>query len=100
MELSIRALPPDLTAKQTLPQLLARIHEQRGHFRNVTEASLEEEIRVAEASGRDQVAVRADEPDVPDDEARRTQIYEARAEMIKLVRCVLSPVSNENAYNR
>ena len=86
MELSIRALPKDLAAKQSLPQLIARIHEQRGHFRNVTEASLEEEIRAAEASGQDQVAVQPDELDVPDDEARRIQLYEARADMIKLVR--------------
>lgn len=89
MELSIRALHSDLASEQSLPQLIARIHEQRGHFRNVTEASLEEEIRAAEASGQgqvDQPAVQTDQPDVRDDEVRRTHLYEARAEMIKLVR--------------
>lgn len=49
LSISLRTWPsPDPTA-DSLPYLIARINEQKGSFRNITEASLEEEIRSIEA---------------------------------------------------
>ncbi|KAL8687811.1 MAG: hypothetical protein Q9218_006120 [Villophora microphyllina] len=45
LSVSLRAWPSDDKTTETLPFLISRINEQRGSFRNITEASLQEEIR-------------------------------------------------------
>ena len=45
LPLSLQPFPRTNGEKQSLQYLISRINDQRGSFRNVTEQSLEEEIR-------------------------------------------------------
>ena len=45
ISISLQAFPPPDKEKESLQYLIQRINAQRGSFRNVTEESLEEEIR-------------------------------------------------------
>ncbi len=49
LSLSLRAWPTKDPKLESLPTLIPRINEQRGAFKNVTEESLEDEIRALEA---------------------------------------------------
>jgi len=53
LSLSLHAFPPADKDKESLQYLIQRVNEQRGSFRNITEQSLEEEIRELEAGGAD-----------------------------------------------
>lgn len=50
LSLSLRPSPKQDPNAKSLPNLLQRIIQQKGHFRNVTEKSLQTEIRALEAS--------------------------------------------------
>ncbi|KAL8728273.1 MAG: hypothetical protein Q9166_005514 [cf. Caloplaca sp. 2 TL-2023] len=87
LSISLKAWPSYDKVTESLPYLIARINEQRGSFRNITEASLEEEIRAAEAG---------EQRDSPDDEgdlveegldaqAKGDELSRAREEIIKKV---------------
>ncbi|KAI9885328.1 MAG: serine/threonine-protein kinase M1 [Watsoniomyces obsoletus] len=78
--LPLRVWPKGDPNKKSLPSLIQRINEQRGPFRGVTEASLEEEIRAQEA--------RAAQPDediedeTGDDQANKPENEVGRREVL------------------
>ncbi|KAL8679419.1 MAG: hypothetical protein Q9186_004296 [Xanthomendoza sp. 1 TL-2023] len=85
--ISLRAWPSEDKVTQSLPYLIARINEQRGSFRNVTEASLQEEIRAIEAGDQSDLTDKDD--DITEDEqnaqADGERLFKARQEIIKQV---------------
>ncbi|KAL8928990.1 MAG: hypothetical protein Q9208_001433 [Pyrenodesmia sp. 3 TL-2023] len=82
LSLSLRAWPSSDKRIESLPHLIARINEQKGSFRNVTEASLEEEIRAAEA-GEAQATDDAEEGQNP--KAKEDELLRAREQIIQEV---------------
>lgn len=87
VSLSLRAWPTEDTNAESLSSLIARINEQRGGFRNITEQSLEEEIRAQEA-GESTVDETSADPiglDETDLKSRREEVIEARDEILKQV---------------
>ena len=87
LSLSLQALPTINKGKNSLEYLIERINEQKGSFRNVTEESLEEEIRVlhsgeAETSEDD---VFETVEDVEDLKSKREAVTTAREEILKQV---------------
>ena len=82
--LSLRASPKIDANKESLTFLISRINEQRLSFRNVTEESLEAEIRIAEAGQLDIVEEDV-EKDNQDVRSRQEQLDEARNEMLSQV---------------
>lgn len=86
LAISLRAWPSNDKTTESLPYLIARINDQRGSFRNITEASLEEEIRLAERG--EETDLSADEdavPDSQDNDAKGEKLAIAREDMIKRV---------------
>ncbi len=88
--LPLRVWPKDDANKKSLPSLIQRINEQKGPFRSVTEASLEEEIRAQEARDAQQDEDAADdsgdEDEKPENEAgRRETLLKAKEEILKQV---------------
>ncbi len=84
--LSIRPWPAKEDTSDSLPYLINRIVEQRGHLRNITEASLENEIRALEAGEEGDVIKDEVEGSRPQDaESRRKELYAARVEMLKYI---------------
>lgn len=88
LSISLRAWPaPDKTV-ESLPYLIARINEQKGSFRNVTEASLEEEILAAEV-GESQESDDTEQKDAVVEghhtKAKGDELATAREEIIKQV---------------
>lgn len=68
-----------------LKSILGRIHDERGHFRHITEDSLQAEIDTADNGGSSTGS--EDEEDGPESEdvdskSRREELYAARAEML------------------
>ncbi|KAI4289589.1 MAG: hypothetical protein L6R35_001146 [Caloplaca aegaea] len=86
--ISLRAWPSQDKTADSLPYLIARINEQKGSFRNVTEASLEEEIRAKEA-GESNDTAESETKDVGEEsqgfEAHGDALATAREEIIKQV---------------
>ncbi|KAL8988107.1 MAG: hypothetical protein Q9177_002770, partial [Variospora cf. flavescens] len=86
--ISLRAWPSQDKPADSLPYLIARINEQKGSFRNVTEASLEEEIRAIEA-GESNDTVESETKDLAEEiqgvEAHGDVLANAREEIIKQV---------------
>lgn len=87
LSLSLQAFPTVDKGKKSLEYLIERINEQKGSFRNVTEASLEEEIQAlhngeAEASEDD---VLETVEDVEDIKSKREAVTTAREEILKQV---------------
>lgn len=86
LALSLRAWPPDDKTTESLPYLIARINEQRGSFRNITEASLEEEIRAAKAGEEEDPPADNDAfQDSQDDKTKGEELAVAREDIIKRV---------------
>lgn len=88
LSISLRAWPsPDKTT-DSLPYLIARINEQKGSFRNLTEASLEEEIRATEG-GNSEINAESETKDTGEEardvEAKSDVLAAAREEIIKQV---------------
>ncbi|KAL8746531.1 MAG: hypothetical protein Q9184_007733 [Pyrenodesmia sp. 2 TL-2023] len=82
LSLSLRPWPSSDKTKESLPYLIARINEQKGSFRNVTEASLEEEIRAAEAGGAQPTD---DEEEGQNSKAKEDELLKAREQIIQEV---------------
>lgn len=87
LSLSLRAWPTKDPSLDTLPNLIPRINEQRGAFRNVTEEGLEQEIRASEAG-----EVHAESPEtqtqlssLQDAKGKREEILATREEILKQV---------------
>ena len=92
LSISLKAWPQHDKSKDSLPYLIARINEQKGSFRNVTEASLEEEIQAAEAG--EAIALHAEfdqeaSSDGHDTEKKGDELRQAREEIIKQIGQVL-----------
>jgi len=79
--LSLRP-PPRKRDAEPLSQLIGRINDERGHFRNITEDSLRAEI---EARGAQEDLEDKEAVVVEDKEARRKEIYSARVELLQLI---------------
>ena len=82
--LSLRALPKVDPNKDSLPFLISCINNQRGSFRNFTEESLEEEIRLQE-NGQESLEDDAPAEDTQDNKSRQEELAEARQEMLTQV---------------
>lgn len=89
LSISLRAWPQQDKTKESLPYLIARINDQKGSFRSVTEASLEEEIRAAEA-GEARTVENAEDKEVIEDgqdaKVKGDELSKAREEIIKQIR--------------
>ena len=83
--LSLRASPKADPNKDSLPFLISRISEQRGSFRNVTEESLQEEIRALDAGQAETVEETSPDEEVQDAKSRRDELATAREEMLRQV---------------
>lgn len=85
--LALRAWPTKEATSESLPSLISRINEQRGGFRNITEQSLEEEIRAQDAgeSTVDEASTKPIKHDKKDLKSRREEVIEARDEILKHV---------------
>ncbi len=87
LSLSLQAFPVIDKDKESLQYLIARVNEQKGSFRNVTEESLEEEIRNAEEGKidpEDEDVVETIEV-VKDAKTKRDEVYQARGEILKQI---------------
>jgi len=82
--LSLRP-PPRKRDAEPLSQLIGRINDERGHFRNITEDSLRAEIEAKEARGAQEVLEDKEAVVVEDKEARRKEIYSAKVELLQLI---------------
>ncbi|KAL8911889.1 MAG: hypothetical protein Q9171_003016 [Xanthocarpia ochracea] len=86
LSVSLRAWPSNDKTTESLPYLITRINEQRGSFRSVTEAGLQEEIRAADAhENEDPVDDAAALEDGLDVKPKKEELSVAREEMIKQV---------------
>lgn len=88
VSLSLRVWPTKDAAAESLPFLISRINEQRGGFCNITEQSLEEEIRAQDAgeSTVDKTVLSSAKPIEQDDKdlkSRKEEVIEARDEILK-----------------
>ena len=68
--------------KQSLPFLISRINQQRGSFLDITEESLEAEIRASEEQEPDPIIEGEDSEDA---KPRHERLEEARQEMLDQV---------------
>ena len=86
--LSLRPVARKATGddQESLQYLIQRINEERGHFRNITEESLRQEIDALESVDSKLEDDTAPEEKPQDVEARRKEIYAARADMLKFIK--------------
>lgn len=88
---SLRAWPANDPSKETLPFIIARVNQERGSFRNVTEELLEEEIKALKTHKFD----REEEPAVSqtigaqDAKSRSDELSLAREEILKHIEYAL-----------
>lgn len=86
--ISLRAWLARDTTKDSVSYLISRINAQKGSFRNVTEAGLEEEIRLAEA-GEVNTVEDGEEKQATDDgqdtQTKGDELFKAREEIIKQI---------------
>ena len=84
---SLQVWPTVNKDKENLKYLISRINDQKGPFRNVTEESLEKELRDSEAivtvSGHENDGEHANEDD--DTKRQKEEIYKVREEILKQV---------------
>jgi len=72
--------------QKSIQQLITKINEERGAFRNVTEETLRDEIaKAATGTGNVDQDVKEDAANPQDIEARRKEVYAARNEMLKFI---------------
>src|SRR4051812_25323310 len=83
LSLSLRAWPANDTNANSLPSLIPRINEQRGHFRHITEESLLAEIKAAESNDGTMDMGESQEGDtrVEDARSRKEEVRLAREEI-------------------
>lgn len=84
LSLPLRLWPNDDTKKQSLSSVIQRINEQKGSFRNVTEASLEEEIQALQSGDGEDGEV-SDAGD-KDDSANQAQDGASRTEFLRVAK--------------
>ena len=85
--LSLQAFPTVDKEKESLKYLISRINQQKGSFRNVTEQSLEEEIRAEEAgkSDTDNQDVIELVEELEDVKTTQEEVSKAREDIIKQI---------------
>ena len=85
LSLSLQAFPPPDKEKDSLQYLIKRVNAQRGSFRNVTEQSLEDEIRALEAGGddRDQESATGIIADADNTKTKKEEVAQAKDEILK-----------------
>ena len=85
--LSLQAFPTVDKEKESLTYLISRINQQKGSFRNVTEQSLEEEIRAEEAgkSDTDNQDVIETVEELEDVKTTQEEVSKAREDIIKQI---------------
>lgn len=82
--------------KESLQYLISRINDQKGSFRNVTEDSLEEDLRNTEENGKvddenigaetkEEEEEEEDPTDPHDPQYKRDAVYKAREEILKQI---------------
>lgn len=88
LSISLRAWPLQDKSKESVSYLISRINAQKGSFRNVTEAGLEEEIHLAEIGevstvedGEDKQTIE----DGQDTQAKGDELFKAREEIMKQI---------------
>jgi mediator of RNA polymerase II transcription subunit 17 len=83
--------PRDDNDADSILSILGRIHDERGHFRHITEQSLQAEIAINENDEESSETDDEDdgaEVDATEEKDRREQLWAARAEMRQHVECV------------
>ena len=83
--------PRDDNDADSILSILGRIHDERGHFRHITEQSLQAEIAANENDDESSETDDEDdgaEADTAEEKDRREQLWVARAEMRQHVECV------------
>ncbi len=87
LSLSLQAFPTVDKEKESLKYLISRINQQKGSFRNVTEQSLEEEIRAQEAGkiDTDEQNIIQTVEDVEDVKTKQEEVTKAREDIIKQI---------------
>jgi len=84
--LALQPVLGDGAQQKSIQQLITRINEERGAFRNVTEETLLDELaKASTGSGDDDLDEGSDAVDSQDIEARRKEVYTARNEMLKFI---------------
>ena len=87
LSISLQAFPTVDKDKESLKYLIARINQQKGSFRNVTEQSLEQEIQAEEAGKgeTDDQDVLDTVEEVEDVKTRQEEVTKAREDIIKQI---------------
>ena len=85
LSLSLQAFPAPDKDKESLQYLIQRVNAQRGSFRNITEQSLEDEIRESEAGGasNDHEHATDSQADPGHDKIEKEEVAKAREEIMK-----------------
>lgn len=91
LDLSLRSWPDQTPHDAAVSTLIARIQRQRGHFRDLSEAVLEDEIVGLDAADPATQPDAAESPltepaEPPDDASPADKLAKAKAEMIELLR--------------
>lgn len=84
LTVSLQPWPKPDKEKDSIGYLIQRINAQKGSFRNVSEQSLEEEIRLEKADkvvDEDEMEVEETTEEVADGESTREDLYKARAQI-------------------
>ena len=89
LSLSLQAFPPPDKEKESLKYLIQRVNAQRGAFRNVTEQSLEEEIRNYENGLEDDEHGEVAETTMKDTDTEREEVAKVREDILKETAYVL-----------
>ena len=87
LSLSLQAFPNIDKDKESLKYLISRINQQKGSFRNVTEQSLEEEIRAQEAGKTfpDEQDIVETNEEAEDVKTKQKEVTQAREHMIRQI---------------
>jgi len=93
--LPLRPQRPKSSKKDNLPIRIAQINAQRGSFRNITEQSLQEEIKTQKAKGKEEKEDEGkSEENVNEVDATERQelLYKKRAEIIQFAAWALPSI--------
>ena len=87
LSISLQAFPTIDKDKESLKYLIARINQQKGSFRKITEQSLEEEIQAEEAgkTETDDHDVLETVEEVEDAKTKQEEVIKAREDIIKQI---------------
>lgn len=87
---SLQVWPTVDKDKESLKYLISRINDQKGPFRNVTEESLEQELRDSEngSTAPEHTSNGKHAKEVEDTKSRKDKVYKVREEILKHVASV------------